>query len=162
MYKYLNEVTNYIQYKIIAGLIASIFTEDFLKLLLLFITLEVIDIFTRWLANSYHCYKAIYPNSPCGIYKALTFLWQARKWRYIKSTGLRDGFCDKMLLYCLLLLVGAVVDTAYTITKTPAILSSIITVVLASTEAMSVLENISEINDIAKNIKNKFKVKITK
>lgn len=162
MQRYITELANYWQYKIMAGLIGAIFSESFFKLLVIFITLECLDIFTRWLANSYHCYKAIYPNSPCGIYKALTFLWQARKWRYIKSTGLRDGFCDKMLLYCLLLLVGAVVDTAYTITKTPAILSSIITVVLASTEAMSVLENISEINDIAKNIKNKFNSKSTK
>ena len=159
MYKYLNEVTNYIQYKIIAGLIASIFTEDFFKLLLLFITLEVIDIFTRWLAQSYHCYKALYPQSKCGLYKSLTFLWQARKWRYIRSTGLRDGFTDKMLLYCLLLLVGALVDSAYALAHTPKVLSSIITVVLSSTEALSILENISEMNEIAKKVKEQVKLK---
>lgn len=159
MYKYFQEVINYWQYKILAGLITALFTESFFKLLILFLVLELVDIFTRWLAQSYHCYKAIYPNTQCGLYKALTFLWQARKWRYIRSTGLRDGFCDKFLLYLLLLLVGTLVDTAYAISGTPRVLSSIITVVLSTTEALSILENISEINDIAKRIKEQVKTK---
>ena len=154
-------VLDFWQYKIIAGLIASIFSDSFFKLLLIFVFLELLDIFTRFLAQSYKCYKSIYPNSPCGLWKALKFMWQARKWKYIRSTGLRDGFCDKMLLYCLLLLLGAVCDTAHMIVNTPKILSSTITVVLASTEALSVLENLSELSEfkVIDVIKEKFNAK---
>lgn len=160
MLKYINNLFEYWQYKIIAGLIASIFSDNFFKLLTILILLNVLDIFSRFLSNSYNCYKSIYPNSPCGLWKAFTFMWQARKWRYIRSTGLRDGFCDKMMLYLILLLVGAFVDTAYALGNTPRIMSSIIVMVLASTEALSILENLSECNEIIKQIKDKFKHKL--
>lgn len=160
MLKYVHNLFEYWQYKIIAGLIASIFSDNFFKLLTILILLNVLDIFSRFLSNSYNCYKSIYPNSPCGLWKAFTFLWQARKWRFIRSTGLRDGFCDKMMLYLILLLVGAFVDTAYALGNTPRIMSSIIVMVLASTEALSILENLSECNEIIKQIKDKFKHKL--
>lgn len=159
MLKYAHELFNYWQYKIIAGLFASVFTDNFFKLLLLFIALECFDIFSRWLALSYHCFRAIYPQTPCGLWRALKFMWQARKWRFIRSTGLRDGFCDKMLLYLLLLLVGAFVDTAYSFVNTPRVCSSVIVTILASTEALSILENLSECNDIIKKIKLQVKEK---
>lgn len=160
MLKYVHNLFEYWQYKIIAGLIASIFSDNFFKLLTILILLNVLDIFSRFLSNSYNCYKSIYPNSTCGLWKAFTFMWQARKWRYIRSTGLRDGFCDKMMLYLILLLVGAFVDTAYALGNTPRIMSSIIVMVLASTEALSILENLSECNEIIKQIKDKFKHKL--
>lgn len=159
MLRYAHELFNYWQYKIIAGLIASVFTDNFFKLFLLFIALECFDIFSRWLALSYHCFRAIYPQTPCGLWRALKFMWQARKWRFIRSTGLRDGFCDKMLLYLLLLLVGAFVDTAYSFVNTPRVCSSVIVTILASTEALSILENLSECNDIIKKIKLQVKEK---
>lgn len=160
MLKYVHSLFDYWQYKIIAGLIASIFSDNFFKLLTILILLNVLDIFSRFLSNSYNCYKSIYPKSPCGLWRAFTFMWQARKWRFIRSTGLRDGFCDKMMLYLILLLVGAFVDTAYALGNTPRIMSSIIVMVLASTEALSILENLSECNEIIKQIKDKFKHKL--
>lgn len=160
MYKYIIQVVDYWQYKVIAGLVAVIFTEDFFKLLLLLTLLEFLDIFTRWLALSMRCYKDIYPQSPCGLWKALKWMWQARKWRYIRSTGLRDGFCDKMILYLILLLVGALVDSAYSISHAPKVLSAVIVVVLSSTEALSILENLSECNiPIVSRIKEIYKKK---
>lgn len=161
IHKYLLEAGNYLQYKIIAGLIAAIFSEDFFKLLLLFIALELLDIFTRWLALSMQCYKAIYPQSPCGLWKATKWLWQAHRWRFIKSDGLRDGFCDKMLVYLLLLLTGAFVDAAFQIGHTPRVLTTIIVVVLGSTEALSILENLSECGvPVIKQIKERFVKKV--
>lgn len=163
IHKYLLEAGNYLQYKIIAGLIAVVFSDDFFKLLLLFIALELLDIFTRWLALSMQCYKAIYPQSPCGLWKATKWLWQAHRWRFIKSDGLRDGFCDKMLVYLLLLLTGAFVDAAFQIGHTPRVLTTIIVVVLGSTEALSILENLSECGVSTINtIKSMFKSKIPK
>ena len=144
MYKYMVELGHYIQYKIIFGLVASIFTEDFFKLLCIFVLMEFMDIFTRWLSLSRQCFLAIYHNVPCSLWRAFTFMWQARKWRFIRSTGLRDGFCDKMLLYLILLLTSSLVDAALKIGNAPRVLTTIVVVVLASTEALSIMENLSE------------------
>lgn len=162
MQKYIMELLNYWQYKVLAGLWASIYSDDLPVLFLLFLGLEFLDIFTRWLALSRQCHMAIFPQSPCNLYKALTFLWQARKWRYIRSTGLRDGFCDKMLTYLLLLFLAATVDGALTIVHIPGrVLLTIVVTVLATTEGLSILENLSECGvPVIKQIKDKFVKKI--
>lgn len=162
MQKCFAEVCNYLQYKIIVGLTAAVFTDDFFKLLVVFVTLEIIDIFTRWLALSMQCFKAMYPQTRCGLFRALTFMWQARKWRYIRSVGLRDGFMDKMLMYLLLLLCGTLVDVAFQLGHAPRLLTTIIVVVLASTEGLSILENLSECNGLVGKIKVKFSEALVK
>lgn len=161
LHKYFNEALNYWQYKVIGGLVAVIFTDDFFKLLLIFVCLEMLDIFTRWIALSRRCFKDLYPQTPCGLWRAVCFMWQSRKWRYIRSTALRDGFADKMLVYLLLLLTGAFVDGAFAIGHSPKVLTTIIVVVLASTEALSILENLSECQvTVISQIKAKFEDKI--
>ena len=143
MIKHLQACFDYLQYKIIAGLMAIIFNEDFFKLLLPFIALELIDIYTAWLAQSCDLWKKTYPQTPGSIWKYTARLWHAHKWRWINSARLRHGFTDKMLVYLLLLLTGAFVDAAFFIGHAPRLLSSIIVVVLSSTEALSIMENLS-------------------
>lgn len=160
MHRYIVDLGQYIQYKIIFGLVASVFTEDFFKLILVFALIEFMDIFTRLLAQSRKCYCAIYPQSPCNLLTCVGFMWQARKWRFIRSTGMRQG-CDKMLLYLILLLTSSLVDTALQIGHAPRMLTTIVVVVLSSTEALSILENLSECNvAVIKVIKEKFEQKI--
>lgn len=145
MQKYVAEVIKYWHEKVFVGLWAAFWTEDVLMLFLLFVGLECLDIFTRWLALSRACFKAIYPQTHCSLWRAFRFLWQARKWRYIRSTGLRDGFCDKMLTYMLLLLLALMVDGAMLIVHIPGrFLMTVVTTVLSTTEALSILENLSE------------------
>ena len=160
IHKHLVEAGAYLQYKILAGLVAVVFSDDFFKLITVFFFLELLDIFTRWIALSKQCYKDIYPQSPCGIRKAICFLYQAHRWRYIKSAYLRDGFADKMLLYLFLLLTGALVDAALQIGHTPRVVTTIIVVVLGSTEALSILENLSECDiGVVSKIRDKVKAK---
>lgn len=163
MHRHFMELCNYIQYKIIAGLITVIFSDDFFKLLMIFVCLEFIDIFTRWLAQSYLLFKAMYPQTRCGLWRAFKFIGQAKHWRWINSNGMRDGFCDKMLLYLLLLLTSSIVDAGMEIGNTPRVLTSIVVVVLSSTEALSIFENLSDcgVGQISE-IKNRFKDKMKK
>ena len=144
MSKHVEELAQYWQYKILAGVWSALYSDDVVILFLLLVGLQLIDIFTRWLAQSYHCFKAIYPQTPCNLYRAWTFMWQARRWRYIRSTGLRDGFCDKMITYLLLLLLAITADAALEIGKLPRVLISTVSGVLVLTETLSVLENLSE------------------
>lgn len=161
MQKYITECLNYWEYKILAGLWAAVYTDELPILFLMFVGLEMMDIFTRWLALSYACHKAMYPQTPCNLWQSFKFLWQARKWRWIRSTGLRDGFCDKMLIYLILLLLAATVDGALAIGHMPRVLLTIVVTVLATTEALSVLENLSECDvPVIKQIASLFKKKV--
>lgn len=144
MGKYIHGVIEYFEYKLPAAIWTALWVDDYAILLCMFIGMELLDVFTRWLALSRKCYKDIYPQSECSLWRAFTFLWQARKWRYIKSTGLRDGFCDKTLLYLILLALAGFVDGILGIAKVPKMLTSIIATVLALTEALSILENLSD------------------
>lgn len=144
MEKYFGSVIDYLEIKLPAAVWAALWVDDYAVLLFLFIGMEILDIFTRWLALSKKCYNDIYPQNECGLWKAFRFLWQARKWRYIKSTGLRDGFCEKTMLYMILLALAGFVDGILGIVRVPKMLTSIIATVLAMTEALSILENLSD------------------
>lgn len=168
MTKYLTETLQYWQYKIVAGVIATVLTDSFGKLIFIFACLEVLDILTRWLAQSKACYRAIYPNMPATMTTYIGWLWQARKWRFIKSDGLRSG-ADKILTYLLLLLTAALADTAFQIGGVKIFtMTTIVVMFLATTEALSIIENISEITDydVVKKIKdtinNSFKERTAK
>ena len=77
MHKYLLQIIDYWQYKIVAGVLATIFTQDFFKLMCIFCMLEVLDILTRMLAESKHCWKAMYPQTPAGLWRYIRFMWQS-------------------------------------------------------------------------------------
>ena len=164
MLKHLQSIGQYIQYKILAGAWAVFWTDDLPRLFFLFLLLEFLDIFTRWLALSVQCFKALYPQTPCNLWRAFCFLPTARRWRFIRSTGLRDGFCDKMLTYLVLLLVAALVDGALLIVHIPArVLLTIVTVVLATTEGLSIIENLGECGvAVVGEIKKRFIEKMNK
>lgn len=162
MQKYLLETFNYWQYKIVAGVFAVVFTDDFRKLIVVFVCLELLDILTRWLAQSKACFRALYPDTPATILRYVGWMWQARKWRFIKSDGLRSG-CDKMLTYLLLLLTSTLVDTALQIGGVKVFtLTTIVVMFLATTEGLSIIENISEVAeyDVINKIKDKIKEKV--
>ena len=159
MQKHFLELINYWQYKIIASLMALVFTDSFFKLITVFVLLEALDILTRWLAQSKACFKALYPQTQAGVWRYIRFMWQARKWRYIRSDGLRGGV-DKILTYLLLLLTASLVDTALTIGHATAFtLTTCVVAFLATTEGMSIIENISEVSDygVISKIKEKLK-----
>ena len=163
MQKYITQILDYWYYKVLLGLWASFWSEDLPILFLLFIGLEVADVLTRWLALTYDWFKKTYPQSPCNPFICLRWMWQARCWRWIKSDGLRDGFCNKMLVYMILIFVAASVDAALKIAHMPVMLLAIVTTTLTVTEALSIFENLSECGvGIIKTISEKLKAKADK
>lgn len=163
MQKYVSAIFDYWYAKVWLGLIASLWSDDLPILFCLFVLLEIIDILTRWLALTADWYKKTYPQCKGNLFIYCKWILQARRWRWIKSTGLRDGFCNKMLVYLILLLLSATVDGALAIAHMPRILLSIVVTVLAATEALSILENLNECDvAVIKQIKEKFNDKIDK
>lgn len=159
MHKYITETLNYIEYKIIFGVLAAIFTESFFKILFLFMLVEFMDTFTRWICQSKICYQALYPQSKAGIRTYINFIWQARKWRFIRSDAMRNGV-DKVLLYLIIILVAHIVDVAIATSSGIKFCTVISVTVCGCTEFLSILENLSEITST--NVISKIKDKIVK
>lgn len=164
MVRYFHEVINYWEYKILAAVFASVFTDDFFKLMIIFCVLEIIDTVTRMIAESKHCYDALYNGFPHTIGTYLKFLWQARKWRFIQSDKLRSGG-DKLLTYLLLILSATIVDSALKIAGADRVLlcTGVVVGFLSITEMLSIIENVSEFsnNNVVKMIKDKISKKIS-
>ena len=161
MHKYISEILNYIEYKIILGVITAIFTDSFFKVMFLFLLIEICDIFTRWLSQSKKCWMALYPTSKAGIWQYIKFLWQARKWRFIRSEAMRNG-ADKILLYLIIFLVATMVDAAIVASNGVKCCTVACVTICGCTEFLSILENLSEITNanIIGIIKEKIKDKV--
>lgn len=163
MTKYLHEVANYWEYKIFGAVFASVFSESFFKLMCLFIFLEAMDIFTRMISESKKCWCALYPQTEATVWRYIKFIYTARKWRFVKSEGLRSG-SDKILIYLLLLLSATAVDSALTIAGVTKSLmtTSAVVMFINLTEMLSVIENISEFSryGVVRQIKEKIKEKL--
>lgn len=163
MMKHFEAIGNYLGYKILAGLFASVYSDELVILLLLFILLELLDIFSAWCYASKKCWDSIYPQSKSSFWKLIKFVPTARRWRFIKSVKMRDGFADKMLVYLILLLLSALVDGALMVAHTPfkGVFISTVTTVLCLTESISILENLNDagvplVNNIKEKILKKF------
>ena len=163
MIKYLHEVANYWEFKIFGALFATIFTDDFFKLMVIFCALEILDTITRMIAESKHCYDAMYTGFSHSIWTYIKFLWTARKWRFIQSDKLRSG-ADKLLTYLLLILSATIVDSALKIAGADKVLlcTGVVVGFLSITEMLSIIENVSEFsnNNVVKMIKDKISKKI--
>lgn len=163
MTKYLHEVASYWEYKIFGAVFASVFTDDFLKLMVIFCLLEVLDTISRMIAESKHAYDSIYSGFPHTIGTYIAFMWQARKWRFIQSDKLRSG-ADKLLTYLSLILSATIVDSALKIAGADRMLlcTGVVVGFLSITEMLSIIENVSEFsnNNVVKMIKDKISKKI--
>ena len=161
MHKYISEILHFIEYKVILGVITAIFTDSFFKVMFIFALIEFCDIFTRWISQSKKCWMALYPQSKAGMWRYITWMWQARKWRFIRSDAMRNGI-DKILLYLIILLVATMVDTAIATTSGAKFCTVVCVSICGCTEMLSILENLSEITsaNVIGKIKEKIKEKV--
>ncbi len=124
------------------------------QLVVIFFVLEVLDVFTRWIALSAKLWKDMYPQTKGTVWQYIKFCWQAHRWRYIKSEAMRNQFISKISTYCIILLFASLCDVAMMIAKFPlAFLLPAITGILCCTELLSCLENLAEAGvDVAKEL----------
>ena len=143
-------------------MITAVFTESFFKVMFLFMLIEFLDIFTRWICQSKKCWLALYPATPAGLWRYVTWMWQARKWRFIRSEAMRNG-ADKILLYLIIMLVATMVDTAIATTSGTKFCTVTCVTICGCTELLSILENLSEITsaNVISKIKEKIVAKIS-
>ena len=133
--------------KIVASAVgATVF--DLGTIFALFIALEVIDIFTRLIAEGARLYKNMYDakivEKRGRLLVYIKYIWQAHKFRYVDSTALRDGFWSKTIVYFILIFVGFLGDTILRINHVPQFVLLIFCGILVCTEVLSILENLGE------------------
>ena len=140
-------VCEHLPAKLLAGAGVATITDAMgvhLQLIFIFLLLEILDVFTRWIALSAKLWHDMYPQTPGSVWQYVRFIRQAHCWRYIKSEAMRNQFISKIGTYCIILLFTALCDVAMILAKGPAFLLPIITAVLSCTELLSCLENLNE------------------
>ena len=115
-----------------------------LQLMGIFVVLAILDIVTPCMAQAAHLWRDMYPQTSGNVWRYTKFVWQASRWRYIKSEIMRDRFKSKFITYCLILMATSFCDVAMALAGSPKVFLSVVTAVLCFTEMLSVLENLAE------------------
>lgn len=107
-----------------------------------FVTLVFIDLFTRWIAI---CYKHLSDeHRPTGILHCIADIPSAMQKGCINSDAMKHRFAGKILVYAILTIVAVKADEMIRISNESPVLLKAIWVYLATTEAMSILENLRD------------------
>lgn len=126
-----------------------------IQLLFIFCILEVLDVFSRWIALSSRLWKDMYPQSPANVWVYIKFIPATHRWRYIQSGKMRTQFISKISTFCIILLFASLCDVAMRLAGGSAFaqLLPLVTAIISFTELLSCLENLAEANvDVAKEI----------
>ena len=128
--------------KILGGMML-LHVDRYLSLFLLFGLLVFLDCLTRWMAISHERLSSY--GVSAGLWEALRGIPAARKARLIRSDVMKKRGIEKLILYDITLLTSILADAlieeagAIDISMTPMAVSY-----LAMTEALSILENLSD------------------
>ncbi len=127
---------------------------------LAFAFLMVLDVFTRYLAQTALLWHDLYPNTPYTLYDLFNFRVQSRKWRYFRSEEMRKKFISKAGTYIIILGASAVCDLVMQVADGKPFVLMLVTAFLSLTELLSIMENlqecgVKEIADLMKIIKSR-------
>ena len=121
---------------------------DLGTIFLLFVGLEIVDIFTRLMAISRkyweNTYGAELTKQRGSLLSYIRWIPDSHRFRYINSTQMRDGFWSKTIVYFILIFVGFLGDTILSIKHMPQFVLVIFCGILVCTETLSILENLGE------------------
>ena len=112
-------------------------------LFLCFSALVAMDVFSRWLAISAGLLRKEGQKDPTLLAMILA-IPQARKLGLIESAVMRERGLSKILMYTLCVLAAALADWFLSLGGSPSGMAFLVVSYLTSTEALSVIENLSE------------------
>lgn len=128
----------------VSAMSATLF--DLSEMFVLFIVLEMVDIFSACIRQSAILWQRMYDKQIIekrgNLLNYIRWIWQAHHWRFIDSSALRDGFFSKTITYFLIIFVGFIGDEILHIKGIPQFVLAIFIAVLVCTETLSILENL--------------------
>lgn len=133
--------------KIIASISLAAIAQTFgvhIQFCVAFIFLMVLDILTRYLAQTAMLWRDLYPNTTFTLYDLWKFRVQSRKWRYFRSEEMRKKFISKFCTYIIILGASAACDLLMQIAHGQPFCLMVCTAFLSLTELCSIMENLQE------------------
>ena len=127
--------------KCVGGMVLAGWEEQ-VWMMLAFFLLVFLDCFTRWLAIASGMLRK--EGKQPSLWAMISYLPVARRLGYINSSVMKERGVSKLVLYNLCLLTAGAADFLISIPLLEGKLVDLVVSYLAMTEALSILENLSE------------------
>lgn len=142
MYTYWQSLWDHFPFKSFTGVIL-LWVGRQAGMFMVFMFLVFMDCFTRWMAISYGRLAAKKANSP-SLMDAILSIPAARREGLITSRVMKKQGVEKLILYHLCVLTAAGADYLLSLSGSYSFLSGAVVSYLAVTEALSIVENLSD------------------
>lgn len=142
MYTYWQSLWDHFPFKSFTGVIL-LWVGRQAGMFMVFMFLVFMDCFTRWMAISYGRLAAKKANSP-SLMDAILSIPAARREGLITSRVMKKQGVEKLILYHLCVLTAAEADYLLSLSGSYPFLSGAVVSYLAVTEALSIMENLSD------------------
>ncbi len=142
MYTYWQSLWDHFPFKSFTGVIL-LWVGRQAGMFMVFMFLVFMDCFTRWMAISYGRLSAKKANSP-SLMDAILSIPAARREGLITSRVMKKQGVEKLILYHLCVLTAAGADYLLSLSGSYPFLSGAVVSYLAVTEALSIVENLSD------------------
>ena len=126
--------------KVVISCIVSITVQEHAQIFVAFAWLVAVDLVTKWLALSRQCLVDHGTESPT-LWQAVCGIRLARRLGYIRSEEMRKRFTHKILTYIGVVTSSLVMDFLQVRAHLPAFAANLTIGYLATTEFISILEN---------------------
>lgn len=148
---------SYWEAKIVAGGILAA-AEFHLQLMSLFVALIVIDLATKWIELAHNAVKT--NDYTPSLLESIKAIPQAHREGVITSKAMKTQFCGKIIVYVIVVMAGAIMDTMTVQAHSYGIVMPLCVSYLAASELLSIIENldsagVSAVHDLAALIKRK-------
>lgn len=114
------------------------------QLLLAFVGLVVIDLFTKWIALSREHLMKRKRKTPPTLWQCFCNILKARRAGYIKSEPMKHRFLGKILVYFFVVFAGGLADYIMTVMEKPTWAVLLLVGYLSITEMISIMENLQD------------------
>lgn len=114
------------------------------QLLLAFVGLVVIDLFTKWIALSREHLMKRKRKTPPTLWQCFCNILKARRAGYIKSEPMKHRFLGKILVYFFVVFAGGLADYIMKVMEKPTWAVLLLVGYLSITEMISIMENLQD------------------
>ena len=132
---------DYWEVKVVAGGILAAAQFHF-RLMSLFVLLIIIDLITKWVELSYNNIKT--EDYEPGIIDSIRAIPAAHRAGIISSRVMKTQFCGKIIVYCVIVIAGSIVDDITVHVHTGGLVMPLCVSYLAASELLSIIENLND------------------
>lgn len=130
--------------KLVGAAIMGVACSVHAQLLLAFVGLVIVDLFTKWIALSREHLMKRKRKTPPTLWQCFCNILKARRAGYIKSEPMKHRFLGKVLVYLFVVFAGGLADYIMTVMNKPTWAVLLLVGYLSITELISIMENLQD------------------